>query len=78
MGFRTCIACRVKKEKRQLLRLALSADIIVIDEKQYQPGRGAYVCRNEFCLEEALKKERLARAFKKFVKVNAGALEWRQ
>ncbi len=49
---RTCIVCRRKKNKRELVRLALTDDVVVVDLKQKMPGRGAYVCSSQ-CMEDA-------------------------
>jgi predicted RNA-binding protein YlxR (DUF448 family) len=63
---RTCIVCGKKQKKRQLLRLVLREDCVVIDTLKKLPGRGAYTCNNGKCLDMALKNYRncLNRAFK--------------
>lgn len=41
---RTCLGCRVKGAKRELLRLVPgSGGVIVVDPQGRHPGRGAYV-----------------------------------
>ena len=37
---------------------------IEVDPRRRLPGRGAYLCRREVCLEEALKRGRFAHAFR--------------
>lgn len=61
---RTCIVCRKRYFKDQLMRLALKYNKIVVDEDKSMPGRGAYVCGR--CLELAKRNYRgcLNRAFK--------------
>ncbi len=65
---RTCIACRKKKTKGEMVRLVHSLEgIIRIDYNKKEPGRGAYLCNVRECWELALakdKKDRLAHALK--------------
>ncbi len=63
--FRTCVGCQGKKPKRDLLRIIRTPDgIIEIDETGKKSGRGAYLCYNKTCFQEAMKKKRLAKALK--------------
>lgn len=51
VGLRTCRACRIKKEKKTLLRLTMPGeDTLEADPLQTEPGRGWYLCREEKCL----------------------------
>lgn len=53
---RSCIACRRKCPKHELLRVVRSAGgRLEIDEEAIKPGRGAYLCRNAACGKKALK-----------------------
>ena len=62
---RTCIACRIKKDKGDLLRIARNKQgEIVIDEDSCADGRGAYVCKNTDCINKLIKTKALNRAFK--------------
>jgi len=63
---RTCISCGAKRGKKELVRLILDArGLIVRDDRGKGRGRGAYVCRNNLCLEKLEKDNRLKRAFRK-------------
>jgi predicted RNA-binding protein YlxR (DUF448 family) len=63
---RTCIACRKKRDKRELIRLICdNHGTVVRDVSGKGQGRGAYVCPKKSCLESASKGGRLNRAFKK-------------
>jgi predicted RNA-binding protein YlxR (DUF448 family) len=68
---RTCIACRKKGEKGELLRMAASpAGVIIIDYTEKVPGRGAYICPEKECIEKLLKTGAggaLSRALKQHV-----------
>jgi len=62
---RTCIGCRQVRAKAELLRLVRRADgMVYIDQVGVEPGRGAYVCLRRECVDEALQRGRLARAFR--------------
>ncbi len=60
---RTCVACRETKAKRDLVRVVLLAEGgITVDETGKRNGRGAYLCRDQACWEQALKGGALNRA----------------
>ncbi|MFO8100725.1 MAG: YlxR family protein [Dehalococcoidia bacterium] len=65
---RKCIACSRIKPKRDLIRLVSSPEGEVRpDERGREPGRGAYLCRNQVCWESTLKanrRDRLAHALR--------------
>lgn len=60
---RQCVACRERKEKGQLVRVVRMPDgVIAVDTRGKMPGRGAYLCKEEACLEKAVKSRALQRA----------------
>ncbi len=62
---RTCIGCGQKKEKKDLIRIVHTPeDTFSIDPTGRKNGRGAYICRDSACLEKAIKRKALDRAFK--------------
>ena len=66
---RTCLGCRAKKDRAALRRLVLiraedGSGQVVWDPQAAAPGRGAWLCPEARCLEAALKKRALGRAFK--------------
>ncbi|MBI4785534.1 MAG: YlxR family protein [Chloroflexi bacterium] len=63
---RTCIACRTVRAKRELVRVVRTADNKVeADATGKKSGRGAYLCRQRECWEEALSSRgRLEHALK--------------
>src|SRR5690349_16638766 len=62
---RTCIACRSTSSKREFTRLVRTADNHVeVDPTGKKPGRGAYLCNQASCWEQALKRDRLSSALK--------------
>ena len=68
---RTCIACRLVKEKKALIRIVRTENgDAEIDAFRKKSGRGAYLCSNKVCWELALKKNRLEYALR--TKLNEG------
>ena len=62
---RSCLGCRVTRDKGELLRFVLAPDgTLTPDLKGKLPGRGAYICPNRTCLGEAIRKKRFAASFK--------------
>ena len=62
---RSCIACRAKHPKRELIRVVRTPEgTLEIDPKGKRPGRGAYLCRDRQCWEAALQQGRLSHALK--------------
>lgn len=60
---RQCLGCREMKEKKELIRVVRTPDgQVQLDFKGKVPGRGAYVCRSQDCLEKAAKTRALERA----------------
>ncbi|MGD0353000.1 MAG: YlxR family protein [Dehalococcoidia bacterium] len=61
---RSCVACRGKMAKRELIRLVGNADAVQIDPKGKEAGRGAYLCPMRECWETGLKGNRLEHALR--------------
>lgn len=62
---RTCVACHAKKSQRELLRVAAhQGGVAALDASGRLGGRGAYVCRENVCIETAWKRKGLERALK--------------
>ena len=65
---RTCVVCRRKAAKPELLRLCHDgAGRVVVDQHQRLPGRGAYVCLSLECAQLLMKKRALSHGFRVFV-----------
>ena len=60
---RSCVVCRTQKNKNELLRIVKNKENeIKIDTIGKEPGRGAYICYSEQCLEKAIKGKKLEKA----------------
>lgn len=72
---RSCIACRFSGEKNAFLRFVLSPDGVVTPDLDCRlPGRGAYTCVSQRCLQQAVARQQFKRTFKGQV-VEAGQSE---
>lgn len=57
---RTCVICRKKTGKRELIRLVcVSGGNVEVDTTGKKPGRGAYLCSAPECWEAATRGGRL-------------------
>jgi predicted RNA-binding protein YlxR (DUF448 family) len=62
---RTCIGCKCKKPKKEMIRIVRTPDgIIIIDETGKKSGRGAYLCGDVKCLDIAFKENSLNKSLK--------------
>lgn len=71
---RTCVGCRTVRPKRELIRVVRRPDgEVTIDTGGKVPGRGAYLCPDEACFEQAVKRKALERALQ--IPIDAEVLE---
>ena len=71
---RTCVGCREKADKRELLRITRGADgSVAVDPGGRAAGRGAYVHRDVGCVDSALAHGALWRALRTGAEVNGAA-----
>jgi len=62
---RTCIGCKCKKPKKEMIRIVRTPDRkIIIDETGKKSGRGAYLCGDVKCLDIAFKENSLNKSLK--------------
>ena len=61
---RTCVVCREKAGKRQLLRVVRTPDGVQVDPSGKLNGRGAYLCEREACWQRAIMSDVLAKALR--------------
>lgn len=62
---RTCIACREKRPKWELVRVVGTPQGgLEIDPRGRKAGRGAYLCKRQECWEIGLKGKRLQHALR--------------
>ncbi|MEU3029942.1 YlxR family protein [Streptomyces incarnatus] len=61
---RTCVGCRERAAKNDLLRIVRSEDECVPDPRGTLPGRGAYLHPALVCLDQAVRRRVLPRALR--------------
>ena len=61
---RTCVGCRERSAKGELIRIAVAPDGFRVDRRGTMPGRGAYVHPVRSCVDDALGRGSLARALR--------------
>ena len=63
-NIRTCIACRSRKEKQELLRIVAKNNVAVLDETKKENTRGIYICNNLNCINKLLKAKDITKCIK--------------
>ncbi len=62
---RKCVGCKEMKSKKELIRIVKTEDNeFNIDFTGKMSGRGAYICPDINCLENAIKNKGLEKSFK--------------
>ncbi|NGN69846.1 YlxR family protein [Streptomyces sp. A7024] len=61
---RTCVGCRERAAKSDLLRVVVVGDETVPDDRGTLPGRGAYLHPVKACLDLAVRRRAFTRAFR--------------
>ncbi|MBY8888883.1 YlxR family protein [Streptomyces sp. PTM05] len=61
---RTCVGCRKRAAKDDLLRIAVIGDECVPDPRGTLPGRGAYLHPDKACYEQAVRRRAFPRAYR--------------
>lgn len=60
---RMCIGCKEMKPKNELIRIVRTTDNkIEIDPTGKKSGRGAYLCKNDKCIEASMRENKLSKA----------------
>ncbi|MBX3029153.1 MAG: YlxR family protein [Chloroflexi bacterium] len=60
---RTCVACRTERPQRDLVRIVRTpAGAVTFDPTGHAPGRGAYLCADPACWQQAVRRSALQRA----------------
>ncbi|GAA4779754.1 YlxR family protein [Streptomyces sp. C10-9-1] len=61
---RTCVGCRERAAKSDLLRIVVIEGECVPDDRGTLPGRGAYVHPAVVCLDQAVRRRAFPRALR--------------
>ena len=61
---RTCMVCRQKFDKDNLIRIVKTPQGVQIDSNHTMQARGTYICKNTQCHDKLKKQRSLNSAFK--------------
>lgn len=61
---RMCQICHCKFNKQDLNRIVCDDGMLFLDNKKQLPNKACYICKNENCLKEVIKKKTFNRVFK--------------
>ncbi len=64
---RTCAVCRRKALKSEFIKIVKTANGIMLDNSYKINGRSVYICKENDCINKAIKTKVVNRAFKKEV-----------
>ncbi|MEY3278152.1 MAG: hypothetical protein RLZZ426_638 [Actinomycetota bacterium] len=63
MPLRTCVGCRRREAVSDLIRLVVLEGLVVLDRNRTLPGRGAHIHPTQECVQLAVTRKALPRAF---------------
>jgi len=72
---RTCIGCRERASRAELLRFATVDGRVVADPAAVLPGRGAWLHPRPSCLDRAVARRAFVRAFRAPVEVDPDTID---
>lgn len=68
---RMCVGCREMRNKKELIRIVRTPQgTVEMDATGKRAGRGAYICADVACLNQAVKGKRLQKALNQDVPAN--------
>jgi uncharacterized protein len=72
---RRCLGCNQSDGAENLLRCVARDNQVIVDEKGTEPGRGAWVHRNQECLARSLTRRAWSKALLSGVSLDCSALD---
>lgn len=60
---RMCVSCRQMKPKTELVRIVNVGNSVIVDTSGKINGRGVYLCKNNVCVERALKNKKFTKTY---------------
>jgi predicted RNA-binding protein YlxR (DUF448 family) len=61
---RTCVGCRQRSNRSDLLRIVANSNELIIDFLAVLPGRGAWIHPSSDCIQKANERGAIARALR--------------
>ncbi len=68
---RTCIACRKKANKYDLIRITSDNGEAKFDVSKKENARGLYICNNKECIKKLLKMKNINKVIKNGIKADS-------
>jgi predicted RNA-binding protein YlxR (DUF448 family) len=72
---RTCVGCRQRANRPELIRVVAQNNQLVIDHSKSLSGRGAWIHPSSDCLEQALVRKAFFRALRLNQQLDSAGLE---
>lgn len=72
---RTCVGCRQRSDRADLLRVVEQANSLVFDKSKNMPGRGAWIHPSSECLSLAVQRNAFSRALRLSKQADAAGLQ---
>ena len=73
---RTCVGCRQRDARDNLVRVVAGTSAVEVDEKARLQGRGAWIHRDSACLNRAVRSRAFERALRKQGLDSAPCSQW--
>jgi len=74
---RTCVGCRTRAPRTDLLRVVAQGQELVIDDRAVLAGRGAWVHPTPECMDAALRRRAFVRALRVSAPLDTQTIEKR-
>lgn len=71
---RMCVGCRNRESTEHLVRIVSVDRQATVDLTRSAPGRGAYLHRNQECIQNAVSRKQLSRALRVTGEIDCSAL----
>jgi uncharacterized protein len=71
---RTCVGCRQRSQRAELLRIVSKSNVLAFDQLKNLPGRGAWIHPNSDCLALAIQRNAFGRALKLSNQIDSSGL----
>jgi predicted RNA-binding protein YlxR (DUF448 family) len=71
---RTCVGCRQRSQRADLLRIVAKSNVLAFDQLKNMPGRGAWIHPSSDCLALAIQRNAFGRALKLTNQVDSSGL----
>lgn len=72
---RTCIGCRSKAPRSELIRLVVAENALQLDETKSAAGRGAWIHPERACVEQADRRRAWQRALRVKIPLDATSIK---